>query len=328
MQPPKVSRLAALTWTTGALFWEGMSVLCSVRERWWIAFLAHLLCAVSLGFAAARGEREGRWRSAASVAAWTLCVPVFAALGISSVLLPAFGRLREEEQDGIVEIALARPQPVPPRAAQDAPLRDLLVKMADDPKQRVAALMSLRHAELTRAAPLLRLALLDANEDIRLLAYALLERREQPLRARIEANRAQLTDDTPHALVLLEQLCNDHWLLAEAGFVSGESAHQTLMAALDFGERALWLENDAALRVLLGKICLRAHKPERAQVHLSHADRLGTARSVLAPLFAQVAFQQGRFAEIGPLLSVSSSARLARPEESGARALWSGTELV
>lgn len=328
MQVPKIIHPAAVTWSVGALFWEGMGVLHCARERWWIALVAHMLCTVSLGLAAARGDLALRWRAVASVAAWTFFVPPFAALGISAVLLPAFCRMRQQEHDGVVEIELARPRPVPPRAAQGASLRDLLVKMSADSRQRLAALMSLRHAELSRAAPLLRLALLDGNEDIRLLAYALLERREQPLRARIEAHKAQLTDDAPRANVLLEQLCSDHWLLVDAGFVSGDTALQTLMAALDYGERALWADNDASLRVLLAKICLRANKPERAQVHLNHADRLGTARSVLAPLFAQVAFLQGRFSEVGPLLSVSESARLARPEQGGARALWSGRELV
>lgn len=320
MRAPRNQTIAVI-WSVGGLFCEAISVWCALSDCWLIALLAHALCAASLGCAATRS-------SAPTVAGWTFCLPVFAALGICAVLLPAFRRSREQERDRVVEIELTRPQPMTPRAAHNGSLRELLVEMGDDPAPRVAALMSLRHAELTHAAPLLRAALLDANEDIRLLAYALLERREQTLRARIAANEAQLSEEAPELFVPLEQLCSDHQQLVAAGFVTGEATAVTLMAALDYGERALWLRNDGSLRVLLAQICLRVHKPERAEVHLCHAERLGTARSVLAPLFAEVAFQLGRFAEVGPLLSVSTSACLARPEQGGARALWAGQELV
>jgi hypothetical protein len=63
---------------------------------------------------------------------------------------------------------------------------------AADVNARVAAVKALRNMEATRAIPLLRRALGDPSEDVRLLAHAILDRRERNIRAQLEASLAQL----------------------------------------------------------------------------------------------------------------------------------------
>jgi polysaccharide biosynthesis protein PelE len=312
-------------WSTGALLWEGMAAICVVRERWMIALLAHVICAGFLACAAARGKPKTHMRSALALAVWALCVPVLAPIGLQLVVLPALGKLKKQRPDGVLQLSLgrARAPAVPPERSLYS-LRELFRAAATDPGERVAALLSLRHVELAEAVPLLRVALCDDDEDVRLLAHALLERRDKQLRASIAASMLALesTLEPAERLVVLHTLCSDHWQLAASGLVTGEAQREAWLAALDFGERAVWLRDDGALRVLLARITLHGNLPERARAHLERAAELGTAQSVLAPLRAQAAFARGQYAEIGYALEVSGAAKAARPEDAAARALW------
>jgi hypothetical protein len=316
----------------GALFWESMGVTAFLRDGVALALLAHALCAASLACAAASSSLMLRSRTAACLGVWAFCVPVLVPLGLCSVLLPALHRKRMQRSDELLELGSAHPQLSAPRAPAEQALPELLMDRPGAAGARVEALLSLRNTELSRAVPLLRLALLDANEDLRLLAYAMLERKEKQLRARIESSKrelAQLLDAAPRReLGLLWQLCADQLQLATAGFVSGAAAVRALADAREYGERALRQQNDGALRVLLARVCLCAREPELAQGHLTEAAKLGTARSVLAPLHAHAAFQQGRYTEVAQRLRVSDAAQLARAEEQSVRALWAGLAVV
>jgi hypothetical protein len=171
--------------------------------------------------------------------------------------------------------------------------------------------MALRRMPARDALPLLRTALGDASEDVRLLAYAILERREKALRASIE--RKLETSDA-------YELAHDHWELVHGGFVEGELAQRTLQLAAEHARDALERIRldigapDGSLSVLLARIELRRGETAGAARALELAARAGVAGSTLAPLHAELAFIERRFDRIpGLLASAATGAQLDRP---------------
>lgn len=330
MQAPARSRPHAWVCCTTALLLEAAAVRAAWRGQLMAAAIGHGLSALLFGLATWSDATVGRVTLAATVASWALCVPVLGPLGLCGVLLPAFQRLRARRVDGVVEIELSPPNLARPLLQQRLPISEQFEGAAGE-SERVSALMVLRSYDPARAVPLFRAGLLDEHEDVRLLAFALLERREKELRAGIERDvrrLSQLTaaDDNPRRAVVLEALCVAHWSLWRAGLVSGESAASTLRSALEYGERALALREQAALAVLLARISLRASQPGRALAFVNAAAALGTAHSVLAPLYAELAFAQGSYAMVERFLATASSARHVHPEYRRLHDFWSGLD--
>ena len=67
----------------------------------------------------------------------------------------------------------------------DGGLQDVL-RHARDPDQRLTAIFATRRMRSKEAIPILKLALRDPSDDVRLLAYSMLDQRESRINQRIE----------------------------------------------------------------------------------------------------------------------------------------------
>lgn len=313
-------------WATG-LFWGTLGVAAESGAADALASDAPL-CALGLHAAAALtlGLFAGgpRRRSLFVAAAIVFTLPLLGALGLLWVIVPAWRLRRPIEHDDVIELAMPEldRHAVAPTIAT-API-ELVLRSGGAPKKRVASVMALRTMDAQQAVPLLRVALSDPHEDVRLLAYAILERREKDLRRRIERARAALAAAPPTAAEAsaLRALVNAHWELARGGFVSGAIETHTLDAAVSYGHRALLATPDGSLALLLARIRLRQNKAVLALRYLRAAKTLGVARAVLAPLYAEVAFLLRRFDVVGALLAEAGEAPLARPRLASVAEFW------
>lgn len=134
--------------------------------------------------------------AAASATVLVLTLPVVGAALLAFVAWPSWRRRPESAGAALVEVALpdgsGEIDDAPLVHAPEArPIRELL-RDAESPDERVRAVMALRHMDARRAVPLLRLAFSHESEDVRLLAFGILEQREKRLRSRIELNQARL----------------------------------------------------------------------------------------------------------------------------------------
>ncbi|MFO6383442.1 HEAT repeat domain-containing protein, partial [Pseudomonas aeruginosa] len=68
----------------------------------------------------------------------------------------------------------------------DGGLQDVL-RHAPDPNQRLTAIFATRRMPGKEAIPILKLALRDPADDVRLLAYSMLDQKESRINQRIEA---------------------------------------------------------------------------------------------------------------------------------------------
>ncbi|MCJ7799320.1 MAG: hypothetical protein MUP33_06090 [Polaromonas sp.] len=87
---------------------------------------------------------------------------------------------------------------------------------APDPNKRIAALIATLSMREQDAIPLWRWALKDPEDEVRLLAYALLNRKEKAIEARIRKTQAELCDaDADDCFALHHELAHDFWSLSQ-----------------------------------------------------------------------------------------------------------------
>ena len=294
----------------------------------------------------------------ASVGVFIACVPLLGMIALATVIAPIWRRARVSESDTWIELPMDRraqlgatsyatssPSSTRAQAARPSadararaqalgslavvPIREIL-RGTGPAHERIQAVMALRRMPARDALPLLRSALTDASEDVRLLAYAILERREKSLRASIERKLGALAEQDAGAtqpgassgqqLGALRELAHDHWELVHGGFVEGELASARSTGGRHTSARFRSLASDASARpaakgtvVLLARIELRRTRTQEAARALELAERAGVAESTLAPLLAELAFIERRFDRIPSLLALAAGAQLDRP---------------
>jgi hypothetical protein len=262
-----------------------------------------------------------KWGSGIAAALLVLTLPVVGALGLAVVVLPAWRRLESQRPPGRIEVELTGSlESDSDEAARShgAPIAQVLRSDASV-QARTAAVMTLRRMPAHKAVPLLRLAFSDPSEDVRLLAFAILERQEKQLRSRIESALAKL-DDPSRELRPAERaawqrrVAQDHWELVYGGFVSGGFVARVLQQAVEHARAALDLEFDASTALLLARIHLKKREPVLALHWLERAQEAGIGAAACAPLCAEAAFALRRFSEIPRLLSCAPAAQLRRAE--------------
>ncbi|MGI4850059.1 MAG: hypothetical protein ACRYGK_18270 [Janthinobacterium lividum] len=195
---------------------------------------------------------------------------------------------------------------------------------ARDPQRRLQALIATLALDDLRAAPLLRIALKDADDEVRLLSYALMTRKEKALEQHIHMALAglELASSSQH-LRYRRALAHHFW---EMGHLcpDGDGARQFYdMARLHAQHCTAASPGDGALLFLLGRILLKLQMLEASRSAFSQAIEAGIDAGKVRPFLAELAFLRRRFGEIGALLAPAEpqgqSIKLAAQH-----AYWSG----
>jgi tetratricopeptide (TPR) repeat protein len=157
---------------------------------------------------------------------------------------------------------------------------------------RMDALIALRDIDDKSTIPVLKLALRDNADEVRLLAFTLLQERERGYYAEIHARKGKLADAGPEdAITHLTAIAQAYWELAYQDLVQGELLDFSLDEAGTHLARALKARpKDSGNTLLLGRIRLRQGSyPEAARL-LDEARALGMPDAVVRPHQAEVAF--------------------------------------
>ncbi|MEH6388965.1 HEAT repeat domain-containing protein [Pseudomonas profundi] len=245
-------------------------------------------------------------------------IPGLGALGILLALTPAlwFQRRRENQSWR----ALSAPQlPFRPPMQQlsplfnDGSLQDVL-RLSTDPEQRLAAILATRRMAGQSAMPILKLALRDPVDDVRLLAYSMLDQQETRINERIEALLTRLTTaDDRQKGALHAALAHWYWELSYLGLAQGSVLKHVLMQAREHLETALESSPNPELELLGARIALEQGLPHEARLFLRRAEQGGIATEKLTPFRAEAAFLCADYAEVPGLLASLSSDVLRRP---------------
>jgi tetratricopeptide (TPR) repeat protein len=181
---------------------------------------------------------------------------------------------------------------------------------------RLRALLMVQSMPARIANPLIREMLSDPAEDLRLIAYGILDTREKTINARIHATSQKLERTSAAERPLLEkQLAELYWELIYQGLVQGDLREHAAQQARVHLERAVAGDpDDAALRALAGQIAMSNGRYDEAQRAFEQALELGLPDNRVLPYMAEVAFRRRRFDEVralaGRLASLPSTHRI------------------
>lgn len=244
--------------------------------------------------------RRQRWKFSCWTSTVAYLVPVLGMAGILLLVTPALIHCRQPR--------MPRDRTAMSEDAADAgldgasahagtPGRDLagILRHAGTPAARATALIHTLVLEDESALPLLRTALRDRDDDIRLLSYSLLSRKEKYLEQRIEQHHAALRKaGTGQSFHLHRALAYDFWELSyRSAPVPGQSSPFAIQAGEHVSAALALRPNDAGLWLLHGRILLQALLVDSACAAFEKAARLGLERQA-APFLDEIAFRRRR----------------------------------
>jgi polysaccharide biosynthesis protein PelE len=273
---------------------EALAAARAVRGDWPLALALH---AASSGCAAASLHRRlvhgpAGW-SFALVFAAALLLPALGPLGLAGL---AFAAPRAEQPSEPDLVRTPVPAPPEPPAGADPPHAGSAPSRTGR-EARLSALAEARGRSHPTAVARLRRALGDPDEEVRLLAHAILESKSRTAYRRIQLAERELESTPPSRRAGLQrQLAMEHWELAWLGLVEGECLDEALGAARRHAHAALERETrSASLHFLLGRIALRRGDSREAESELLKASGLGLPATLAAPYLAEAAFIARRF---------------------------------
>jgi tetratricopeptide (TPR) repeat protein len=250
--------------------------------------------------------RHARWILSLSVFSLIFLVPMGWLLMMAVLLALLYPKQQSSDYSEVTE---RRSLPFEPFKFSDAPHQGIgglgeIIKHAVDPLKRQMAVMALNNVANRDAIPLLKIALSDTEDDVRLLAYARLDHLENEMNHQIHHYQKALAslDDTERAnfhRLIAEQL----WELSYLGLSEGETQRYHLEQALQHVNSSLTITESAGLRLLLGRIYLALGQCELAEEALIAAQAAGDHAKRVLPYLAEVAFRQKQYSKVVSYLS-------------------------
>ncbi len=232
---------------------------------------------------------------------FVLCffIPVLGLLGfllaaLASRSLPYFRRRKEFS-------VVASPVYQPSRQAEAkhfraGRMREQLMDRGSSVEMRMRALLALQHIPSRQSGALLREALSDSADDLRLLAYGMLEGREQELTLQIQHALQQYRRFSPQDAPAehfraARELAELYWEMIYQQLVQGDMRDFAQAQVAKYAREALHYQvRDAGLWVISGRLRLLQGDGDGAAAAFSSAIALGFPAVRAEPYLAELAF--------------------------------------
>jgi len=181
-----------------------------------------------------------------------------------------------------------------------------VLERSRDAEKRLIAVMATNRMPPHQAIPLLKIAMRDSVDDVRLLAYSIKDKHESEINERIK----ELTDglkasdvDNTNPITLeqasaLRSLAFAYWELVYLELAEGQIKTFCLKACTEHSQRALHRILDAPVAILLARASLALGNTEAANKALDQALSFGINPQVVAPHRAEIAFSENRFDDV------------------------------
>ena len=297
-----------------------------------------LLALLTVSIVAVTDRRPGRAKSderwfAIFVGAWCFALPIFGAVIASIVLWPRSTSTAPSDLGtwSLWPLPVRWDNPnlkIAPPTRRDEPIEvagDLLLSGPANDGRRLHALLRAARLPLRFQVPLARGALGDSNDDVRLFAFSLIDRRKRDHERALQAGRTTLEQATapPARAVGHLRMAELAWEGAYHGLAEGYGLTETLTTALDHVDRSLAISpNDPSANALRGRVLLRLGRPEVAEEAFRRALELRLPTRKVLPHLAECAFHLRRFAEVRQyLIALSHLEAVEGPMQSRLRAV-------
>ena len=283
----------------------------------WQPFWLHLLAVFLVAAAGAQlvppQYRQGSGAGMIYLFSMAFFMPLLGVLMIALSLLPGLWMTREPKQ------RIWEERRIPELAMRTLNIHTDTMFMRDglmssllninDPAYRQEAISSCQYLSRREALPILRAAMADPAEEVRLQAFAMISKYERhleeqvgDLEKKVECNP---TDDRAQ-----EMLARLYWEYNYLGLARSTLTEFFMHKAMVHLEQALALASNSGRWLMLARISTSIGEFEKAQQAIDEAGKLGLGADYLAPYQAELSFRRGRYKDIiGALESLSEQAR-------------------
>lgn len=253
-------------------------------------------------------------------------IPALGVLGLVFAVIPGLRPIKTTTISPIHFNSIRAFSELPASFSADHESRSISLEnllCSQNPEKRLHAVYATLKLDDKSAIPLLRMALRDSVDDIRLLAYALIDRKEQRISERIECARQRLTPSlSANSQYLYRCIVKDYWELAHLGLVEGETLNYVLDKACEYAQLGLQhFPNDRGLHLQYAKLLLRLKKTNQAYDEFKSAETLGVDRKKLLLYYAEIGFLQRRYSEVKRYMK-ELNLITASPQIHGATRFW------
>lgn len=189
-------------------------------------------------------------------------------------------------------------------------IRARLLDQSASLESRLKAMMAIQQMPSRLSSPLLRQMLTDPADDIRLVAYGMLDQREKAINQKITEELAHLESEQPASAreTSLRHLAELYWELVYQGLVQGDVRKHAIGQSMEYVSQTLELTpEDSGLWVLQGKLINELGQIRAASIAFQQAIDLGYPAIRLLPYQAEMAFMQRDFKRVQQLLSEMSA---------------------
>jgi polysaccharide biosynthesis protein PelE len=194
--------------------------------------------------------------------------------------------------------------------------RRILHDPAQSVETKLRVLIALQHMRPKVAIPLLQGLLADRAEDIRLLAYSMMDAWEKDITVRLQSAQTQLdaavalgsaTTDSRHDagfdkiahINAHRKLAELYWEQVDTGLARGDLRTFALQKAKTHCEESLGLDGlMAGVWRLYGLVLIELHQLEGARRAMELARKAGMSDVQVMPHLARIAFDEGRYNEV------------------------------
>jgi len=175
-------------------------------------------------------------------------------------------------------------------------------------ESRLEALLAVQAMPQHLSGSILRSLLDDPEEDLRLLAYGMLDTEEKNINQLINIALADYRLATQNKADIARKLAFLYWELVYQNLVQGDLRIYALQEASRYAAETLdSTPGDASIWVLLGKIHNVQSDWPAAEAALLQAKTLGFPPTRLTPYLAEHAFQQRQFDQVRALMGPMES---------------------
>lgn len=206
----------------------------------------------------------------------------------------------------IVEHPSFTPVPAPSESGfRQGDLKSLLTSVDTPTELRLQGMMAVRSMPTRITGQVLRQTLGDPVDDVRLLAYGILDQKEKHLTLQISRAMQLLETATESRRYrLYRSLAELYWELNYQHLVQGDIRALTLEQASHYVDQALMERpEDAGMWLLRGRILQSAELLEEAEQCFLFCRQLGLPASRVNPWLAELALWRGQYNRVRALMS-------------------------
>lgn len=282
--------------------------------------LAYFLAYLSVhGFAAAlmatgvwllfpRGFRDPPWLSWLLTFSLAFFVPVLGLVGIIGGVLVGYFLPAPRGREPFEDVPAPEFTPVSaPHGGgfRQEDLKTLLLSSSASTELRLQGMLTVRNMPTRATGGVLRETLGDRIDDVRLLAYGILDQKEKELTQQIDRALTLLENASPaRHYRLYRRLAELYWELHFQDLVQGDIRALALRRALQYADQTL-AENseDGGMWLLRGRIMMSHERLDGAEESFQRALAVGLPPSRVNPWLAELALWQGRYSEVRALMA-------------------------